>query len=166
MSGKTGPEVKLKKLETALSQAGANTLVDTLSFATLLSIPIDARCSSPVLTPDRQRYLTIAALVRQILGLARTRPVVLKVADVHWADSSTLELLDRCIAAIKAARVLVVCTFRPEFLPRWLDESHVTMLCLDRLSREQTGDIISEVSGGKLLPHEVQEQIMMPPVAL
>jgi hypothetical protein len=34
------------------------------------------------------------------------------------------------------------------------------MLHLDRLSREQTGHIISEVSGGKQLPREVQEQIM------
>ena len=98
--------------------------------------------------------------VRQILGLARTRPVVLKVADAHWADSSTLELLDRCIASIKTARVFVVCTFRPEFFPHWLDESHVTMLRLDRLSREQTEHIISEVAGGKELPCEVQEQIM------
>ena len=154
------PEVKLKKLETVLSQAGANTLVDTSSFATLLSIPTDARCSSPVLTPDRQRYLTIAALVRQILGLARLRPVVLKVADVHWADSSTLELLDRCIASIKTTRVLIMCTFRPEFFPRWLDQSQVTMLRLDRLSGEQTGRIISEVSAGKDLPRDVQEQII------
>ena len=154
------PEVKLKKLETVLSQAGANTLVDTSSFATLLSIPTDARCSSPVLTPDRQRYLTIAALVRQILGLARLRPVVLKLANAHWADSSTLELLDRCIASIKTTRVLIMCTFRPEFFPRWLDQSQVTMLRLDRLSREQTGHIISEVSAGKDLPRDVQEQII------
>ena len=114
--------VKLKKLETVLSQAGAATLVDTPLFAKLLSILTDGFCSSPNLTPQRQRDLTIAALCRQILGIALTRPVVLKVADVHWADSSTLELLDRCIASIKTARVFVVCTFRPEFFPHWLDE--------------------------------------------
>ena len=34
------------------------------------------------------------------------------------------------------------------------------MLRLDRLSREQTGLIISDVAGGKELPCEVQEQIM------
>jgi class 3 adenylate cyclase/DNA-binding response OmpR family regulator len=154
------PEVKLKKLEAVLSQAGANALVDTPFFAALLSIPTEGLYSSPVLTPERQRDLTVAALVRQMLGLAHTRPVVLKIADAHWADSSTLELLGGAIASIKAARVFVVCTFRPEFFPRWLDESHVTMLRLDRLSREQTGHLISEASGGKKLPREVQEQIM------
>jgi class 3 adenylate cyclase/DNA-binding response OmpR family regulator len=154
------PDVKLKKLETLLSQAGAAALVDTPLFAAMLSIPTDGFYSSPILPPQRQRVLTIAALLRQILGLALTRPVVLEVADAHWMDSSTLELLDRCIASIKTARVLVVCTFRPEFFPHWLDESHVTMLRLDRLSREQTGLIISDVAGGKELPCKVQEQIM------
>ena len=132
------PELKLKKLETLLSQAGAATLVDIPLFAKLLSISTDGFYSLPNLTPQRQRDLTIAALCRQVLGLALTQPVILKVADLHWVDSSTLELLDRCIASIKTARVFVLCTFRPEFFPRWLNELHVTMAHLDRLSREQT----------------------------
>jgi class 3 adenylate cyclase/DNA-binding response OmpR family regulator len=154
------PELKLKKLKTVLSQAGAPTLVDTPLFASLLSIPTEEPYSSPNLTPERQRELTIAALLRQILGIALTRPVILKVADVHWADSSTLELLDRCIASIKTARVFVVCTFRPEFFPHWLNESHVTMIRLDRLSCAQTELIISDVTGGKELPRGIQEQII------
>ena len=154
------PELKLKKLETVLSQAGAATLVDTPLFAKLLSILTDGFCSSPNLTPQRQRDLTIAALCRQILGIALTRPVILKVADVHWADSSTLELLDRCIASIKTARVFVVCTFRPEFFPHWLNELHVSMVRLDRLPREQTELIISDVTGGMELPCGIEEHII------
>ncbi|MGB8621117.1 MAG: adenylate cyclase, partial [Pseudolabrys sp.] len=97
---------------------------------------------------------------RQLLGLALTQPVILKVADLHWADSSTLELLDRCIASIKTARVFVVCTFRPEFFPRWLNESHVTMAHLDRVPREQTELMIADVTSGKELPCSIQEQII------
>jgi DNA-binding response OmpR family regulator/class 3 adenylate cyclase len=151
-------DVKLRKLETVLSQAGAATLADIPLFATLLSIPTDY--PSPTVTPQRQRDLTIAALLRQVLGLALTRPVVIKIADAHWIDSSTLELLGRCIASIKTARVFVLCSFRPELFPHWLDQSHVTMLRLDRLSREQTGYIISEVTGGKQLPCELEQQII------
>ncbi len=153
-------DVKLRKLETVLSQAGAATVADMPFFATLLSIPIDGLYSSPTVPPQRQRDLTIAALLRHVLGLALTRPVVIKIADVHWSDSSTLELLGRCIALIKRARVFVLCSFRPEFFPHWLDELHVTMLRLDRLSREQTGHIISEIAGGKELPCWMQEQIL------
>jgi class 3 adenylate cyclase/DNA-binding response OmpR family regulator/predicted ATPase len=154
------PEIKVKKLESVLSQAGPGTLADTPFFASLLSIPTDGFYSSPNLTPQRQRDLQITALLRQVLGLALTRPVVIKIADAHWMDSSTLELLSRSVGSIKTARVFVICSFRPEFFPPWLDESHVTMLRLDRLSREQTGVIISDVAGGKELPRELHEQIM------
>jgi predicted ATPase/class 3 adenylate cyclase len=150
--------VKLRKLETVLSQAGAATLADIPLFAALLSISTDY--PSPTVTPERRRDLTIAALLRRLLGLALTWPVVIKIADAHWIDSSTLELLGRCIASVKTARVFVLCTFRPEFFPHWLDQSHVTMLRLNRLSREQTGHIISEVTDGKELPYEMQQQII------
>jgi predicted ATPase len=154
------PELKLQKLKKLLSQAGAPTLADIPFFATLLSIPTEEVFSSPNLTPQRQRDLTIAALRRQVLGIALTRPLILKVADVHWADSSTLEFLDRCIASIETAHVVVVCTFRPEFFPHWLNEPHVTMVRLDRLSRTQTELMISDLIGGKELPYGVRERII------
>jgi class 3 adenylate cyclase len=154
------PQLRLKKLEALLSQAGADTLVDTPLFAALLSIPVDAVNSSPNLPPPRQRDLTIAAMLRRLLGLAVARPVVLEVSDAHRMDSSSLELISRGIAAIKNARVFMVCTFRPEFFPQWLDESHVTMMRLDRLSREETAMIVSDVAGEKELPSAVRDQIM------
>ena len=142
------PDVKLRKLEAVLSQAGAATLAADIRFyAALLSIPTDDFNSSSDLTPQRQRALTIAALLRQLRDLALTRPVVIALADAHWIDSSTLELLSRCIASIKAARVFVLINFRPEFFPPWLDELHVTMLALNRLAREQTEAIILDLAG-------------------
>src|SRR5215467_9109812 len=154
------PDLKLRKLEAVLSQVGAATLADTRLYAALLSIPTDKFNSSPDLTSQRQRELTIAALLRQLRDLAHARPVVIVLADAHWIDSSTLELLSRCIASIKAARVFVVINFRPEFFPPWLDESHVTMLRLNRLGREQTEAILLDVAGSKELPCELHEQIV------
>jgi len=153
------PDVKLRKLEAMLSQVGAATVADTRLCAALLSVPTDEFNSSPDLTPQRLRELTIAALLRLLRSLALTRPVVIVLADAHWLDSSTLELLNRCIASIKTARVFVLISFRPEFFPAWLDESHVTMLRLNRLSREQTEAIILDVAGSKRLPRKLQEQI-------
>ena len=154
-----GPAVKLEKLRAALSETGAATLADIRSFAALLSIPTDKiPAQSPA--PQRQKDLTIAVLVRQILELARTAPVVIELADAHWADSSTLELFSRIIASIRTAPVLVLMSFRPEFFPQWLDEPHVTMLRLDQLGREQTEAIIADIAGHKALPQEVSAQII------
>jgi DNA-binding response OmpR family regulator/class 3 adenylate cyclase/predicted ATPase len=154
-----GPAVKLEKLEARLSETGAATLADIRSCAALLSIPT-AEIPAQRPNPERHKDLTIAALIRQILGLARSAPVVIELADAHWADSSTLELFSRIIAAIRAAPVFVLMSFRPEFFPQWLDEPHVTMLRLDRLGREQTEAIILDVAGHKALPAEVSAQIV------
>ena len=152
-------DVKLEKLGAALFETGAATLADIRSCAALLSIPTDG-LPAPGLTPQRQKDLTIAALIRQVLGLARTLPVVVELADAHWADSSTLELFSRLIASIRTARVFVLISFRPEFFPQWLDEPHVTMLRLDRLGREQAKAIIVDVAGHKALPPELHAQII------
>jgi class 3 adenylate cyclase/DNA-binding response OmpR family regulator/predicted ATPase len=154
------PDVKLKKLEAMLSRAGSATRADIPLYASLLSIPTDGFYSSPDLRPQRQRDLTIAALLRQGLGFALAHPAVFVLEDAHWIDSSTLELFSRFIASIKAARVFVLVTFRPEFFPPWLDESHVTMLRLNRLPREQSEAIICDVAGHKELPHKLHEQII------
>ena len=154
------PEVKLEKLEAALSQAVEPTKEDVLLYAALLSIATPEREASLGLTPQRQKDLTIAALSRHLLSLADKQPLIVVLADAHWIDSSTLELVNRIIPLIKTARVLLLINFRPEFIPQWLSEPHVTMLRLDRMGREQCHAIISEVIGGKTLPREVEEQII------
>jgi predicted ATPase len=153
------PDVRLSKLEVVLSKSGAATLADTPLYATLLSIQTDRFHSSPDLTPQRRRVLTIAALTEQVLDLALIRPVIIVLGDAHWIDASTLELLDRYIVSNKTARVLILVSFRPEFFPSWVNESHVTMLRLNRLSREETGVIVSDVAGDTGLPCELHEQI-------
>jgi class 3 adenylate cyclase/predicted ATPase len=153
-------KAKGTKLQALFAEAGAATPADIALFATLLSTPVAESNPSPTLSPQRQRALTIAALVRWIQQLSLVQPVVIKIADAHWIDSSTLELFTRCIASIKTARVLVLCTFRPEFSSSWSAESHVTMLHLDRLSREHTRTIIYDVAAGRKLPCPLQEQIV------
>jgi len=153
------PDLKLDKLAAVLSVAGAATLADIRCCAVLLSIPT-GDAPGPVAEPRRQKDITIAALIRQILGLSQRTPVVIELADAHWADSSTIELFRRIIASIRNAPVFVLMSFRPEFLPPWLDEPHVTMLRLDRLGREQTEAMILDVAGQKALPADMSAQII------
>ena len=153
------PDDKLEKLRVALSESGAATPADMRSFSALLSIPT-GEPPAPDLTPQRQKDLTIAALIRHILGLARARPLIIEFADAHWADSSTLELFSRIIASINAAKVFVLMSFRPEFFPQWLNDPHVTMLRLDRLGREQIETMIFDVAGQRVLPSEMHAQII------
>ena len=152
-------DTKVSKLEALLAKADASQL-DVLLHIGLLSIPADRRQLLPELTPQRQRELTIAALIRQTTVFSRKRPVVIVLADAHWIDDSSLELLTRGIASIRKARILIVVNFRPDFFPRWLEQSHVTLLHLGRLSREETGAVIHAAAAGNRLPDELYEEII------
>jgi predicted ATPase/class 3 adenylate cyclase/DNA-binding response OmpR family regulator len=151
--------VKFEKLEAALSLGLEPNKENTLLFAALLSIA-PQREPSRGLTPQRQKDLIIGALIRVILSHADKQPLVIVLADAHWIDSSTLELVNRIIPLIKKTRVLFLIKFRPDFKPQWLSDSHVTKLPLDRIGHEHSRAIISEVIGDKALPRELEEEII------
>ena len=85
------PEVKLEKLEALLSQISPEIVADAPLYAALLSIPTEGRYPALDLTPRRQKDLTVEALTRQVLALARIKPVLFVIEDAHWIDPSTLE---------------------------------------------------------------------------
>jgi class 3 adenylate cyclase/predicted ATPase len=155
-----GPQVKLEKLEAMLAQAGQGSLANAELFAALLSIPTSGRYPEVDLTPTRRKDLTISALIKQLVDLAAKAPILCVFEDVHWIDPTTLELLNKAIDRIKAAQVLFLITFRPEFFPPWLDRPFVKMLRLDRLGRGQVETMIANITGRKELPDEIFEQIV------
>jgi hypothetical protein len=95
---------------------------------------------------------TMALFAEGLVNLARQEPVLLLFEDVHWSDPTSLEALSRVIDRIQDARVLMVLTCRPEFVPPWSDSHHVTTYTLNRLSRRQTVTLVGHVTGGKERP--------------
>jgi predicted ATPase len=75
--------------------------------------------------------------------------------DLHWADSTTLEILGLVIEQVPIVPMLHVLTYRPEFSPPWPQRSHITRLVLNRLERPQVEALITQRAGGKTLPAEV-----------
>ena len=80
--------------------------------------------------------------------------------DAHWADPTTLEVLDLLIDRVKTVPLLIVLTHRPEFQPRWSDQGHVGALNLSKLTRAQSTAMVSALAGAKTLPGGLLEQIL------
>ena len=100
------PELKLAKLEALLAR-GTDKLDDAVPlFAALLGISTEGRYPAFELTPQRQKQLTLEALVDQLEGLAAEQPVLLAYEDVHWIDPTTQELLGLTIERIRRLPVL------------------------------------------------------------
>jgi class 3 adenylate cyclase/predicted ATPase len=154
------PALRLDKLERSLAR-GTGDVAEAVALVGPL-LALDPRDSSPVkdLTPQRRKERTIEVLVEQLLGLARQKPVLCIFEDLHWADPTSLDVIEWIVDRVQTHRVLVVLTFRPEFVPTWHGHSHVTLISLNRLARTQSTELIEKVTGGKPLPPPVLEQIL------
>ena len=155
-----GPLEKLDKLEALIAAATRDVAGAAPLLAALLSIPIADRYPPLELSPEQQKQRTFEALVDQITGLAAHRPVLAVYEDVHWADPTTLELLESVIERVRTLPMLVLITCRPEFSPRWSGHAHLTLLTLSRLGRRQGTSMVEQLTGGKALPAEVLAQIL------
>jgi class 3 adenylate cyclase/tetratricopeptide (TPR) repeat protein len=156
----TDPEpTKLDKLKVLLRQGTDDPGEAAPLIAALLGIDADARCPVATLTPQQQRTRTLAALVGQLLGLARRRPVLMVLEDAHWIDPTTLELLGLALDRIADARVLMLLTSRPDHQPSLSGPPLVTRLALNRLGRGPTEAIVARLAGGRNLPSGVLSEI-------
>ena len=153
-------DAKLDKLEALLAPSATDVQEATRLLAAVLAIPADHRYPPLALTPQRQKQRTLELLVEQLAGLAGQRPVLAVYEDAHWIDPSTFELLGLVIQRVQRLPALVLITFRPEFVPPWTSHAHVTRLSLSRLTRRHGSDIALRVTGGRVLPAEVLEQIV------
>jgi DNA-binding NarL/FixJ family response regulator len=78
--------------------------------------PDAALSTAPLTEGGAARLLELALGV--IERLAEDRPLMFVIEDLHWADRSTLDLVALLVRALRAARVLVVVSFRTDELHR------------------------------------------------
>src|SRR5262249_9384226 len=95
------PEAKFRKLENLLLHSNPEIQSDIGLYAALLSLPTNGGYPELNVTPQRQKELTIDALIRQLVRLAAKQPVLFLLEDVHWIDPTTLELVSRAIATMR-----------------------------------------------------------------
>jgi class 3 adenylate cyclase/predicted ATPase len=152
-------QAKLDKLDAVLTQS-FTPLRDRALFAELLSLPNDGRYPALDLTPQQRRQQTFEALTAQSLALAEQSPMLMIFEDVHWIDPTSLEVLGRGIERMRAACILVIITYRPEFEPPWVGRPHVTTLTLNRLGERDSAALIDGLTGNSPLPASVRADII------
>ncbi|WP_051740972.1 adenylate/guanylate cyclase domain-containing protein [Kitasatospora sp. MBT66] len=89
----------------------------------------------------------IAWAVRHLLEvLGRSRPVVMVWEDLHWAESTLLDLVDEIATWLRDVPVLLLCVARPELLDQRADwgsgKPCATTVDLGPMSEEQTAALV------------------------
>jgi TOMM system kinase/cyclase fusion protein len=152
-------EQRLDKIEGLLAQYGFDLPTVVPLLARLLAVPFEGRYPPLDLPADRQRQLTIDALVKIALLRAEHQPVLFVVEDLHWIDPSSLDLLTQLIEHVPQTRQLMVFSFRPEFVPPWPEGPGLERLNLNRLDREASVRIMTEIAGMPV-PTEQLDQLV------
>ena len=153
-------EEKLDKLEQLVVHRRGLPVDDVRFMASILSLPCDERYGALDITPQRLKNEILRSLVDMTEAAAATRPTVMFYEDIHWADPTSLEVLDLLVDRVRHMRLLVVFTHRPEFQQRWGSHGHVSALNLSKLTMNQSGQIVARLCGGRALPEELLEQIL------
>ncbi len=102
--------------------------------------------------------------MRELLeGLARRRPLVIIIDDVHWAAPTLLELIEHLLERVTDAPMLIVCTARPTIVdshPDWAAGPSSARIALDRLPDEASAQLLANMTGGLEMPSRVRARVL------
>jgi len=137
----------------------------------MLSLPLeeDAQARLRGLDAEGLRVLTFRAAEMLIEHAARQRPLVVVYEDLHWADPTSLALLEQVLATTDRVPLLFVCVLRPEtehgcwrireVAARDYRHRHVD-LWLEPLSGDESERLVRSLLEIEELPPALRERIV------
>jgi class 3 adenylate cyclase/tetratricopeptide (TPR) repeat protein len=116
------------------------------------------------------RVRLFAIIEQLLLRLAKKKPVVILLEDLHWADDSSFDLLAHLLPLAAQGRIAILGISRSpndpvghwEKLRSALEEhqKRVTHISLEPLSTESSRSLVEQLLGGDYLPKKLSEEIL------
>ncbi|MGZ4206708.1 MAG: ABC transporter substrate-binding protein [Actinomycetota bacterium] len=134
-----------------------------------VSLEPDAAERLAALSPEALQYRTFEVVGTLFERLAQDAPLIVALEDVHWADPTSLMLLERLLPMTEQAALLLVITHRGERdHPSWrLKEDAVRELphrtkeiALDSLSGDANRELLRALVAGAELPSQLEDRLL------
>src|SRR2546423_306875 len=134
-----------------------------------LALEPEAAARLAELAPEALQYRTFEVAELLLARLADERPVVVALEDLHWADPTSLALVERLLGLTEEAAVLLMLTQRPERdHAAWAVKElaarefpHRTReLALQALSGEADRELLHALLGSAALPGDVEARVL------
>lgn len=148
-----GEDVALPKLSAAMQVMGADA-GDALPFiATLLGLRAPGPDADRIDAMDGDAIeKLVTKSLRDLLGaIAESQPTILVLEDVHWADRSSVILIESLLPLAERASLLFCFVTRPDYAE---SGDHVL-----ETARDQLGDRHTQIILQPLRPEDIQELI-------
>jgi len=155
-----GPDERLDRIESLVCGSHHLSAGDVRYIAALLLVPFAHRFGEITEGPRVAKKETLRVLAAMVASVSSTAPAIMLFEDLHWADATTLEAIDQVVGLLSKTAVLVVATYRPEFVPRWAGMPPCSLISLPRLTPVQSHEMIRRCAGGLSLPPAIEGLIV------
>ena len=125
----------------------------------LLSVK-DSGIENVLMSPEGKKDRITKILKEISLKGSEMRPLVMAIEDLHWADESTENALKYVLEIIPAARILLIFTYRPEYVHAWGRKSYHNQLTLNRLSNRESLAMARSLLGTEHVDSDIEELIL------
>ncbi|MEM7193998.1 MAG: adenylate/guanylate cyclase domain-containing protein [Pseudomonadota bacterium] len=109
---------------------------------------------------EMKHRLTIRMLIKIVVRLSKVNPVLMVVEDVHWADASTIAVLNELLNRVRHEALFGIIIARPEFKPNWKPANCISRLDLKGLSDADAGELVQSVFDQEQLPTELKSTLV------
>lgn len=114
----------------------------------------------PASSQEEQQHRILNCLQAVLVAIARRRPLIVVIEDIHWTDNGTRQCLDHLIRHSRDARLLLIVTSRLPFTLAWAGLPHHRLIVLDRLSNRQSLELARNLLGPGRLARELSRCIL------
>jgi len=156
--GDEGYQVR-DKVTRGLKQLGVDEASILPYLLELLSVK-DSGIDKIPLSPEGRKDRMMEAIKRIPLKGSEIRPLVMAIEDLHWTDKSSEEALKYLLESITGARVLLIFTYRPEFVHTWGSRSYHSQVTLNRLSNRESLAMLTFLLGTEEIEAQLQELVL------
>lgn len=120
----------------------------------------DDGATTLALPPENRKYRRIQVLAELFRARSRARPLALLIEDLHWMDSSTLDLVGELLGFLAHERICLLATCRPEFRVPWPDKPALGHCVLSGLDAGEMRLMIRYLCAGRDLSDSLVEQVL------
>ncbi len=153
------PETLIAKLRTSLQQGQLDAVTTLPYLADLLGLPVDGNPFTN-LSAEARKARTFEAVRLLFLTSSQHQPLILAIDNLHWIDPTSEALLASLVEGLAGAAVLLLATFRPGYLPFWLDKSYATQIALQPLGIDESLQVVRSVLRHASLTQALEQQLL------
>jgi len=113
-----------------------------------------------LMSPEASKERIIDAIIRIVLKGSDIRPLILVFEDLHWMDKDSKDILRYISESISGARVLLIFTYRPEFVHILGGRSYHNQVNLNRLSNKESLEMATNLLNAEEVDITLQDFIL------